>query len=479
MARQATIDLKALIELGADKLAQIVLDESEENAAFRKRITAALAARSGPEAVANLIDKRLASLERSKSFIDWNKESAFRDDLQALVDMIDKELVPLAVDVAIDRLLRFVATHVRVFERIDDSSGRVQGVYYQAIAIIGETSKRLSADQANLLPEQVMKWLGETSHGYLIDVAEEVAENIPEPALKRWDVELEAIVMAAATVPNGKFNWRASQLEKVRQIIADALGDLDTLIALEGNKHPNSQDTIGIAVKLLGAGRAEEALIWIRKKKTGGLRYLRSEDMADGLEAIDALATSRVSMEAKILETLDDKNAAQILRWKCFEETLNDEILKEYVAALADFEEFDVLDKAFAHVMQSKDRHRALSFLIKWPRLDLASKLVVREYVAWDGGQYYFLPEVAAELEHDYPLAASILYRALLNDILARARAKAYGHAARHLAKLNRLSNRISSEVLPAGMDDHQAYCDALRKNHGRKTAFWSRVGVK
>jgi hypothetical protein len=76
-------------------------------------------------------------------------------------------------------------------------------------------------------------------------------------------------------------------------------------------------------------------------------------------------------------------------------------------------------------------------------------------------------------------LAASILYRALLNDILARARAKAYGHAARHLAKLNRLSNRISSEVLPAGMDDHQAYCDALRKNHGRKTAFWSRVGVK
>lgn len=479
MARKATIDLKALIELGLDKLAQIVMDEAEENAAFRKRVTAALASKSGPEAVAKLIDKRLASLERSKRFIEWNKERAFRDDLQSIVDMIEKELVPLAADMAIDRLLRFVATHVGVFERIDDSSGRIQGVYYHAIASIGEASKKLSGDEDALLPNHIMKWLGETSHGYLIDVAEEVAENIPAPALKRWDGELAEIVKAAATIPKDKYNWHASQLEKVRQIIANALGDLDTLIALEANKHPNSQDTIGIAAKLLEAGRAEEALVWIRKEKTGGLRYMRYEDLADGIASIDPFETGRVSTEAKILEALDDKNAAQALRWKCFKETLDEEILKEYVAALGDFEEFEALDKAFAHIMQSKDRHRALFFLIKWPRLDLASELVVREYSAWDGGQYYFLPDVASALEHEHPLAASILYRALLNDILARARSKAYGHAARHLAKLNRLSGEISPEAFPAGMDNHQDYCDALRKNHGRKTAFWSRVGGK
>ena len=44
------------------------------------------------------------------------------------------------------------------------------------------------------------------------------------------------------------------------------------------------------------------------------------------------------------------------------------------------------------------------------------------------------------QLEPDHPVAATILYRALLDDILDRARSPAYRHAARYLEKLDALS---------------------------------------
>ncbi len=85
--------------------------------------------------------------------------------------------------------------------------------------------------------------------------------------------------------------------------------------------------------------------------------------------------------------------------------------------------------------VKSKDRY----VLLEWPRLDLAAKLVIEHRGEWDGSQYYMLPPAAEALQHDHLLAAVILYRALLDDMLARARSKAYSHAARYLKKLDAL----------------------------------------
>lgn len=70
MARKAALDIKSLTALGPDRLARLVLDEAERDPAFRKIVKAALAATGGPEAVAKLIDRRLAALEKAKSHID-------------------------------------------------------------------------------------------------------------------------------------------------------------------------------------------------------------------------------------------------------------------------------------------------------------------------------------------------------------------------------------------------------------------------
>ena len=82
MARKPALSTDKLKDLGADKLAQLVLEEAERNAGFRRQVKAALAGKSGPEAIARLIDRRLSGLARAKSFIEWDKALAFADDLR-------------------------------------------------------------------------------------------------------------------------------------------------------------------------------------------------------------------------------------------------------------------------------------------------------------------------------------------------------------------------------------------------------------
>jgi hypothetical protein len=66
MARQPASNEEALVKLGSEKLARLVIGEAKRNAAFRKLVAAALAATKGPAAVAAIIDKRLAGLDRAK-----------------------------------------------------------------------------------------------------------------------------------------------------------------------------------------------------------------------------------------------------------------------------------------------------------------------------------------------------------------------------------------------------------------------------
>src|ERR1700736_3292607 len=67
MARQPALNEEALVKLGSEKLARLVIGEAKRNAAFRKLVAAAFAATKGPAAVAAIIDKRLAGLDRAKA----------------------------------------------------------------------------------------------------------------------------------------------------------------------------------------------------------------------------------------------------------------------------------------------------------------------------------------------------------------------------------------------------------------------------
>lgn len=192
-------------------------------------------------------------------------------------------------------------------------------------------------------------------------------------------------------------------------------------------------------------------------------------------ETDDGLSPERVSLEARILDATGDGSAAQALRWRCFEARLSADILREYLKQLPDFEDIEAEDRAHVFALERSDPEVALQFFLDWPRLDLAAQLITAHPHRWDGGDWHILPKVAGLLEHDHPLAATILYRSLLDNILDRARSKAYGHGAKYLGKLAVLA-RETDAMRPGTMTDHATYLATLKETHPRKSGFWARV---
>jgi hypothetical protein len=115
----------------------------------------------------------------------------------------------------------------------------------------------------------------------------------------------------------------------------------------------------------------------------------------------------------------------------------------------------------------------AISFLVSWPALDRAARLVTGRARELDGDQYEILTPAAEALAAKYPLAATLLLRAMIDFSLTQSRSSRYGHAARHLRDCAGLASAISDY---GAFVTHVAYVARLRRDHGRKTGFWSAV---
>ncbi len=70
-----------------------------------------------------------------------------------------------------------------------------------------------------------------------------------------------------------------------------------------------------------------------------------------------------------------------------------------------------------------------------------------------------------------------MLYRAMLDSVLDRGSASAYGHAARNLETCAELAERIDWGA--TSLQPHGEYLAALRGRHGRKSGFWSLLGER
>ena len=460
MVRKAALSIETLAELGAQKLAEMILAEARDNAAFRKRVNAALAGVRGGDAVAALIDRRLAALEKARSTVDWRKEKDFAADLKATGDTIGGELAALDPSLALERLVRFLETHVRVFERVDDSSGRLQDVYWRAAERIPELMRRMPAEDLARVPALLSASLTKDTHGLIAKAAVEAVRLLPGPVLTEWDQALS----------RGKEPDDA--VLAIRQSIAETHGDLEGYIALEERRPEWRRDPLRIAEKLLDAGRLDEALEWARREKKVASPSCRRPTWRMGAShgPTNSLASrwKRGFSKRRTIVRRRRRCAGRRSRRRCTLETLRD-----YISKLDDFQEFDELDRAFAIAASFPQPYVALAFFIEWPRLDHAAKLVLAKRTLWDGRHYGILGEAAVALEADYPLAATILYRALINDILVRAKSPAYGHGARYLAKLSALAEENSDGE---GIEDHATYLLALKKYHGRKHGFWTLV---
>lgn len=77
-----TLNTQNLEALGATRLADLFIEVSQGNAEIKRRLRLELSHALGAGELAREVRKRLATIKRATSFVDWQKQRAFVKDLE-------------------------------------------------------------------------------------------------------------------------------------------------------------------------------------------------------------------------------------------------------------------------------------------------------------------------------------------------------------------------------------------------------------
>ena len=81
MAAKTAINAKNLEALGAERLAELLIEISAGNTAVKRRLRMELAGARSPAELAKEVRKRLTIITRSRSFVDWQGARSLANDL--------------------------------------------------------------------------------------------------------------------------------------------------------------------------------------------------------------------------------------------------------------------------------------------------------------------------------------------------------------------------------------------------------------
>lgn len=249
------------------------MEISTGDAAAKRRLRLELAGAESPAEVAKEVRKRLTTIGRSQSFIDWRAVRGVADDLDTQRQAIVEKVAKAGPKKALELLWRFMALATSIFERSDDGSGTIIGVFHDACENIGEIAVLAKVDPI-ALADRVYEALVVNDYGEydgLIGIAAPALGHSGLEHLKRRMIALSNESVQRPTEKerraigygSGGPIYEDEMVERSRQStvnlalkdIADAQGDVDPFIAQHDEKTrrvPKIAAEIG--QKLLAAG---------------------------------------------------------------------------------------------------------------------------------------------------------------------------------------------------------------------------------
>ena len=474
MASKSTLNAKNLETLGAARLAELLIEISTGSAVAKRRLRLELAGAQSPKEAGREVAKRLTSIARARTFVNWQNRKPLVTDLQSQLRAIREQIAPADPAEGLALTWRFLQIATPLFERCDDSSGIVIGVFHDAGALLGEIALA-ARTPPEALADAAVEALRDNGYGQYDGLIAILTPALGAGGLGHLKQRIEALAATPVPVPP-KSAWQAvgygsggafyahQMEERARQSlvrmalkdIADAMGDVDGFIAqYDAATRKVPAIAAEIAVRLLAAGRAGEALGVVERAEVDQSRRVSHQWQNARIE---------------VLEALERNDEAQAFRWACFERDLSADYLRAFLKRLADFDDVEAEDKAMAYVMAYPAALPALQFLIEWPALERAARLVQRRFTELDGNYYEILTPAAEILAQRYPLAATLALRAMIDFTLNAGKSSRYQHAARHLAECDALASQIDDYE---AFEPHAAYVARLKREHGRKSGFW------
>jgi hypothetical protein len=454
---------KSLAELGAERLAQLLYAAAKADTVLMRTLQREMAAAGGD--LGEEIDKQIGRVRKATSWLDAKKATLLTRELAGLLDTITTRLGQDQPAAALPRLLDFIGLAPVLLPRRRDGEQALGELLQTAAGQVGDLLARVEpvsvrADLANAAYRVFMA----DEYDITAGLVGAIAQALDKDGLETLRAAIEADLKGVDRDRAGKDATKAAdilyqtwKLTEALSEIADVQGDIDAFIAVQDLRGPRLRDDLAIIVRLLEAGRAQEALAALDKAKPSPA------------QPAQALADLRIAA----LDALGRKDEAQAMRWARFQADRSIDALRAYLKRLPDFEDMERETEALDQVMADKEVLVPLAFLVAWPDFRRAASLVRARLADMDGDAYWVLAPAADALAHKEPLAATLLYRQMIDFALSRAKSGRYGHAARHLTDCAGLAKSIADW---GAATPHDTYMEKLRSDHGRKYSFWERV---
>jgi hypothetical protein len=475
MAPKISLNVQNLEGLGAKRLAELLIEISDGNAAVKRRLRLAIAGAQSPAEASREIRKRLSAISRSRTFVDWQNRRALVEDLETQRRAIVDHVAKTDPKEALELIWSFMGLASSIFARCDDSSGTVIGIFHEGVSDLGRLAEAAKGDKKELA-DRTYQALLDNHYGQFDGLIAALHSALGDVGLEHLKCRMIALSKEPLKKPKDherrKVGWsmsgpiyedeidnrhRASVIHLALRDIADAQGDVDAFIAqYDGETRKVPKIAAEIARRLLTAGRAIEALQTIEaaEHKRSGWPDFEWEDVR-----ID------------VFEALERAGDAQAARWSCFERFLSTRHLRDYLKRLPDFDDIEAERRALDYVENFKSLPHALSFLATWPALDRAAKLVECRAGQLNGDHYEVLTPVAEALAGNHPLSTTLALRSMIEFSLDQSRSSRYKHAARHFQECASLAANVGDY---GKYETHENFAARMRSKHGKKSSFWS-----
>ncbi|WP_429885663.1 DUF6880 family protein [Geoalkalibacter halelectricus] len=437
------------MELGAEALADALLRLADQDQAAQDLVERLVAT---PQEFIARFNQVTSSLKRSRRFVRWGESAGFARELSALLQGLESAVSDPRTGA--EMVARFYQADKGVLGHCDDSSGHVGDVFrHQAKDLFVGYAARCE-DKA-WLADLVLKLNRQDDFGVRDALIKCAAEYLPEPVIRTLIKRFEAL----AGKQGDEFDRRHwyHLVESLARQIKDAPLFERTRLAAWGEPPPTAA-CIDIAKVYLESGDAPAALAWLEKippKET-------------------FLATERDHLLLEVHARLGNPRQRTEVAWRIFRGARTARSLNSLLEVIGEERREEVLAGEIVTILAQDTLFlENAAFLVEVGRWQEAEDYLLNRSEQINGDHYGLLLPMAQSLEEQgRVLAATALYRALLDSILRRAQTKTYPHGVRYLKKLERLAPRISDWRT---LSPHADYVQNLRQQHGRKSSFWAK----
>ena len=185
-----TLNKANLADLGADRLADLLIEVSQGSADIKRRLRLELSHNLGATELAHEVRKRLTSLRKSKSFVSWRKRKALVKDLDTQVVMIVNKIAPDDPITAFNLLWQFIEIAPSLYERTDYRRGDIGEVFRSAILHFSDIAPCTNID-AETLADNVWRIVSDNKYGEWDGIISILAPTLGEAGLSYLKAHVE------------------------------------------------------------------------------------------------------------------------------------------------------------------------------------------------------------------------------------------------------------------------------------------------